>query len=135
MSIPFEFVIDRPPVSQQARRRRLVREWTQDLQTAAKQHWDNAPPYAREVKVAITYFFEGVSIDVDNVPKPILDALKGLVYVDDVQVTDLLCRKRELSGELRIQNPSPILVATLSGLEEFLHIVVSDAQSHEVAPW
>ena len=82
--------------------------------------------------VAITYFFEGVSLDVDNVPKPILDALNGLVYADDTQVTDLLCRKRELNGDLRIQNPSPIIVATLAGLEEFLHIVVADAQSQEV---
>ena len=135
MPIPFEFVIDGPPVSQQVRRRRLVREWTQDLQAAAKQHWDNEPPYAREVMVAITYFFDDVSLDVDNIPKPILDALKGLVYIDDAQVTDLLCRKRELNGELRIRNPSPILVATLAGLEEFLHIIVADAQSEEVELW
>ena len=132
MPIPFEFVISGPPVSQQARRRWLVREWTQNVQAAAKRYWDNEPPYAREVMVAITYFFEGVSLDVDNVPKPILDALNGLVYADDTQVTDLLCRKRELNGDLRIQNPSPIIVATLAGLEEFLHIVVADAQSQEV---
>ncbi len=85
--------------------------------------------------VAITYFFDGASPDVDNIPKPILDALKGLVYADDSQVTDLLCRKRDLSGDLRIQNPSPVLLATLGGSEQFLHIVVANALSQEVALW
>ena len=36
-----------------------------------------------DVKVAITYFFDRSSLDVDNVPKPILDALNGLVYFDE----------------------------------------------------
>ena len=53
----------------------------------------------------ITYFYEGVALDVDNIPKPILDALKGLVYSDDTEVADLLCRKRDLNGDLRIQDP------------------------------
>ena len=46
--------------------------------------------------VIITYFYEDAS----------LDALKGLVYSDDSEVSDLLCRKRDLNGDLRIQNPS-----------------------------
>ena len=133
--MPFEFVIERTPVSQQARRRELVRGWTAYVQAAAKQHWDDQPPYTSDVTVAVTYFFEGASLDVDNVPKPILDGLKGLIYADDAQVTDLLCRKRELNGDLRIQNPSPMLVATLTEREEFLHIVVADAQSQDVNPW
>jgi hypothetical protein len=64
-----------------------------------------------------TYFFGGASLDVDNMAKPILDALKGLVYSDDSQVTDLLCRKRDLKGDLRIQNPSPVLLASFSQSE------------------
>ena len=42
----------------------------------------------------VTYFFDDTPFDVDNIPKPILDALKGLVFRDDSQVYDLLCRKR-----------------------------------------
>lgn len=122
-------------MSQQARRRDLVREWTQDVQRAAKQRWDGEPPYTGDVMVAITYFFDGASLDVDNIPKPILDALKGLVYADDTQVTDLLCRKRDVNGDLRIQNPSPVLLATLGGSEQFLHIVVANVLSSEVALW
>ena len=83
--------------------------------------------------VTITYFFEGASLDVDNIPKPILDALNGRVYSDDSQVTDLLCRKRDLSGDLRIPQPSALLLESLSRSEQFLHIIVTNALNQEVA--
>ena len=37
--------------------------------------------------------------DVDNIAKVVLDALNGLVYVDDKQVTDLRVRKRYATVE------------------------------------
>ena len=122
-------------MSQQARRRRRVEEWTQRVQTVAESRWDSDPPFAGEVVVVITYFFEGASLDVDNIPKPILDALKGLVYSDDSQVSDLLCRKRDLNGDLRIPNPSTVLLETHRDSRQFLHITVANALTQEVAAW
>ena len=133
--MPFEFVIDGPPVSHQTRRRSRVREWTRKVQNVAESRWDTEPPVVGEVMVIITYLYNGTSMDVDNLPKPILDALKGLVYSDDGQVSDLLCRKRDLNGDLRIQNPSSVLLETLRYSEQFLHIAVNDAPSQEVAAW
>ena len=84
--------------------------------------------------VIITYFYEGAPLDVDNIPKPILDALNGLVYSDDAKVSDLLCRKRDLNGDLRFQNPSAVLLETFHGPEQqFLHITVDSALTQEVA--
>jgi len=83
--------------------------------------------------VTITYFFDGASLDVDNIPKPILDAMKGVVYSDDSEVTDLLCRKRDLSGDLRIPHPSALLLEALGRSEQFIHIMVTNALSQEVA--
>ena len=31
----------------------------------------------------ITHFYNDVEVDADNLPKPIIDALKGLVFLDD----------------------------------------------------
>jgi Holliday junction resolvase RusA-like endonuclease len=135
MPLPFEFVIDGPPVSQQARRRSRRDEWKLDVQNAAKQIWCNDPPFNGEVMVTITYLFEGASLDVDNIPKPILDAIKGLVYVDDSQVSDLLCRKRDMKGDLRIANPSSLLLETLRDSEQFLHVAVVSAMGQENAAW
>lgn len=83
--------------------------------------------------VIITYFYKDASLDVDNIPKPILDALKGLVYSDDVDVSDLLLRKRNLNGDLRVQNPSSVLLETLRApQQQFLHIIVDNALNQEV---
>ncbi len=82
--------------------------------------------------VTITYFYDRVSLDVDNIPKPILDALKGLVYLDDEQVTDILCKKRNLNTELRIENPSSVLAQGLSRGNQFLYVVIDDAPDQGV---
>lgn len=82
--------------------------------------------------LTITYFYEGSALDVDNIPKPILDALKGLVYLDDEQVTDVLCRKRDLNVDLRVLNPSPTLAEGFAEGGEFLHILVASAPDQAV---
>lgn len=122
-------------MSQQTRRRDRVREWTLEVKNAAIRRWDTETPHNGEVKVAITYFFDRSSLDVDNVPKPILDALSGLVYSDDSQVTDLLCRKRDLNAGLQLHNPSPDVLAMVGRSEQFLHVVVDGALSQEVRSW
>ena len=89
-------------------------------------------PVTEQVMLTITYFYEEASLDVDNIPKPILDALKDLVYSDDAQVTDLVCRKRNLNGDLRIENLSSVLAEGFSRGNEFLYVVVEDAPNQEV---
>ncbi|MYB38821.1 MAG: RusA family crossover junction endodeoxyribonuclease [Gammaproteobacteria bacterium] len=135
MSLPFEFVVPGPPVSQQARSRSRVRAWSGEVQRVAQGRWGASTHAEGGVMVAITYFFHGNSLDVDNIPKPMLDALKGMVYVDDTQVTDLLCRKRAIGGELRIEPASSLLLETLDRGEQFLHVAVTDARSNGVTSW
>ena len=119
-------------MSQQARRRALVRDWTREVRGVAQRYWDAEPPVAGAVAVTITYFYDRTPLDVDNIPKPILDALKGLVYSDDSQVSDLLCRKRDLHAELRIQNASTRLLDSLRDAEPILHITVAETMAREV---
>jgi hypothetical protein len=85
--------------------------------------------------LTITYFYDTVPLDVDNMLKPIMDALTGLVYMDDSQITDVLCRKRDLNSNLRIENPSNILAeGFIQDREprEFLHILAQAAPDQEV---
>ena len=102
------------------------------MQNFAGLSWGVEQPFVGNVMVTITYFFEGASLDVDNMPKPILDGLNGLVYSDDSQVTDLLCRKRPSDGDLGIDNFSTLFRATQELSEEFVHVNVYDAQNREV---
>lgn len=83
----------------------------------------------------MVYFSRGLPFDLDNLPKPILDALKGLVYSDDNQVTDLVCRKRNLSDEMGIVTDLASLDRALSSRIEFVHIVVENAPQQEIVSW
>ena len=133
MPIPFEMVMEQAPVSSQTRRRQRFHEWRQDLERAARLVWDTETPVAVPVSVTITYFFDDTPVDVDNFPKPILDALKGLVFQDDSQVYDLLCRKRNRADNLRIEGPSQGLLDALNNSRQVLHIKVTTTQNQEIA--
>jgi len=76
LALPFEFVIDGPPVSQQARRREKIRQWRDEVRKVAAQNWPAGElPVAGPIMLTITSFYDSASIDVDNIPKPISDAL------------------------------------------------------------
>ncbi len=127
MVLPIEFALEGSPVSQQTRRRALLRQWTQNVRNAAERHWDSRAPAAGNVAVSIVYIFDADPLDVDNIPKPIMDALKGLIYSDDNQVTDLICRKRRKSSNLRDAQNSPVFDEFFSNYNQFIYICVSDA--------
>lgn len=80
----------------------------------------------------VTYFYASYAMDVDNIVKPIQDAIIGLAYLDDDQITDVLVRKRDLSGNFTIENITPILAEGFARGNEFLHIIVTDAPDQEV---
>jgi crossover junction endodeoxyribonuclease RusA len=124
----FEFVIDGPPVSQQTRRRHRYREWIERIRGFAEAAWPTgAPPLTGPLEVTILYFFEGAATDVDNVIKPIHDAMTGLVYGDDMEVSDSVARRRDLLGQFTIQNLTPTLTEGLSREREFLYVAVRPA--------
>jgi Holliday junction resolvase RusA-like endonuclease len=47
-----------------------------------------------EVEVLLEYVGEAPSLDLDNLAKALLDALKGHVFFDDSQIARLLCERR-----------------------------------------
>ncbi|MEH2310474.1 MAG: RusA family crossover junction endodeoxyribonuclease [Nostoc sp.] len=134
--IRFEFIVDGPPVSQQARKRgkgNRLQDWKKTVRQEAEKYWSSEQKTATGlVMLQITYFYDSVQIDIDNIVKPIQDAIIGLAYVDDEQVSDLLVRKRNLSGNFRIEDMTSTLAEGLARGNEFLHIVVIDAPNQEV---
>jgi crossover junction endodeoxyribonuclease RusA len=47
-----------------------------------------------EVEIAMEHLGEAPSLDLDNLAKALLDALKGHVFFDDSQIARLLCERR-----------------------------------------
>ena len=131
--LPFEFRIDQAPVSQQARRRKLRDEWRETVRRSAEQYWPAGEmPCDGRLMVTIVHFYEGIDLDVDNIPKPILDGIKGLVYGDDRQITDLVCRKRELKENIPFPELSDLLREGINRGNPFVYTWVAAAPGPEV---
>lgn len=130
--IPFEFSVDGPPVSLQTKRRSRLQAWKAKVRREADAAWNNGdPPTPEEVCVRITYFYENEAPDVDNIIKPIQDALVGLVYADDAQVADTSSRKSKIDGAFKIKGVLPEVAVKLAVGREFLRIQVLSAPNHE----
>jgi crossover junction endodeoxyribonuclease RusA len=125
---PFEFIIPRRPLSQQAKPRRR-RKWQMFVRAEAEKNWKPAQPAATApVSITLIYLHEEDPPDVDNIPKSIIEALKGLAFDDDSQVTDLISRRRRLRGTFReLDRASSVLVAGFELGREFMYVRVADA--------
>lgn len=123
--LPFEFIVEGTPISVQAKR--SLKWWKQKVTDAAKLAWPTtAIPLVQELKVIITHFYVDLPpVDVDNIIKPIQDALIGLVYDDDHQIADTRVRRLSLDVEYLTENISSILNLALDKRQEFVHIKIS----------
>lgn len=125
----FEFYVEGPPVSFQTKKKARLQMWKTTVHNAAAGFWNNRQvPTAESLQFSIAYFYDTVAAgDIDNIIKPIQDALIGLVYVDDGQISDVICRKRASSLPFVFHKISDVLLDALTLYDEFLYITVSDA--------
>lgn len=134
IAFPLEFAIQGVPVSLQASGRSRER-WKQHVAETVRNHlpddhWAEAGPIA----VTIYYFPEGRMVgDIDNIVKPILDALCQLVYADDEQVDRILVQKFEEPFS-SFTDPTPCLAGTLAGDRPIIYIRVDNAASRRDEP-
>lgn len=85
-----------------------------------------------QLQIIVVYYHDAVTIsmDNDNMVKPIQDALKGLVYVDDRQITDIRVRKTNFDGRFKVRGMAVILAEGFSKGSEFIYVRVEDAPDH-----
>jgi hypothetical protein len=82
--------------------------------------------------MTVCYYHEGraIRLDNDNLVKPIQDALNGLVYQDDRQITDTVVRKTDIGGAFVVRGASLVLLEAFSRGNRFVHVTVDLAPSH-----
>ena len=130
--LPFEFVVDGPPVSQQTKNKKNLQRWKVEVRKEAENSWFSGNlPIAEPIKFSVIYFYSVDAADIDNIAKPMQDALQGLAYFDDKQVTDLLGRKRDLNN-LRVGSVPGILAEGLGRGNPFLYVRIEEASVQEV---
>ena len=80
----------------------MNRQYIEAIRTAARKVLP-AQPLSGTIEVEIVFVARGTQRpDVDNIPKPILDALKWIAYHDDSQVVSARPTVLEAKDELRI---------------------------------
>jgi Holliday junction resolvase RusA-like endonuclease len=123
--IPFDFVVQGPPVSQQTKNRQRLQAWKQRVRQAALAYWPAGdPPSADQLTIVVTNFYENAAPDVDNIVKPIQDALIGVVYNDDDQLTDSITKKRNITGSFKVKGLSRAMADGFMMNADFVHVKV-----------
>ena len=132
---PCEFVLPQRPISQQARRQARLREWKQLVAEHARLAMEEPRALATEpVALRLLYLYDDISLDVDNILKPILDALIGVLLQDDTVITDVEIRRRRRATAFTLNAVSPVLAAGLALGREFVYVALTDAPAQDVLP-
>jgi Holliday junction resolvase RusA-like endonuclease len=132
---PFEFVIPQRPVSQQARRQARVREWKEFVAHHARLAMREPRALAIDpIAISVLYVYDEAALDVDNVLKPIQDALIGVLLDDDSIVTDVEICRRWRGTTFTIGMVTPVLASGLELGGEFVYVLLKDAPPQDVMP-
>jgi hypothetical protein len=106
--------------------------------TAAKKRWATkvrkaaravvtSPLADPALYVTVMFFYDagrGQLQDADNASKPICDALQGLAYNNDSQVSHRSAQRRDLSGTFTVKNAHPRILDALRQGSEFVAIKI-----------
>ena len=127
----FEFLIPKRPVSLQTKNRKNLQLWKNFVCTEAMKNWSGIPHNGNELHLTLIYLCDDDPVDVDNIIKPIQDALVGTIYNDDLLISDVESHRRPLTGTFDITKYPALLVnGILSGVE-CVYVRITDSQSLE----
>jgi hypothetical protein len=127
-----EFVVVGTPVSLQGASD-AKRLWQQRVASAAEEaRGDWSPSPVDELVLRVAYFYVyAPAADLDNIVKPLQDALKGVAFEDDVQVVDLIASMRRKGVSDRVPMTA-VLAAAFGGGSDFVYVSVDRSEAIEV---
>jgi crossover junction endodeoxyribonuclease RusA len=129
-AVSFEFLIPERPVSLQTKSRSNLQAWKAFVAAEAAKTWPaGAEPFDGDLQVTLVYLAAEDAADIDNIIKPIQDALVGLVYSDDFSVSDVDAHRRFLSDPIDVTELPPLLQAGVATAEECVYVRISDASN------
>ena len=127
----FDFVIPRRPVSLQTRNRANLQAWKGYVRAEATKTWVGRPYSGVDIQLILVYLCERDPVDIDNIVKPIQDALVGLVYEDDLSITDVESHRRWTSGVFDLTRCPDALVKAIDSGRDCVYVRVSAPRSLE----
>src|SRR5579864_4740869 len=114
-----EFIVIGAPRSANANPRSR-RRWREHVSRTARERLaEEIGPTDQDVSVLVIYFYQGeTTLDVDNIAKSLLDGLKGVVFRDDRQVSQLVVRKSRVSAGFSLIGASPYLLQAIEQMSQ-----------------
>jgi crossover junction endodeoxyribonuclease RusA len=131
---PIEFLVHGTPVSLQAKRAESRTEWKERVKSASSTTIPD-PHFASDGPISVTLYYlpdEPMQGDLDNIVKPILDALSRHIYLDDRQVERIVVQKFEPGSQYQFNEPGQALVKALEGDKPVLYIRISNDPTERV---
>ena len=129
----FEFLIPKRPVSLQTKNRHNLQAWKNFVRAEASKTWFEPPSQTgTNIHITLVYLCDEAPVDTDNIVKPIQDALIGLVYTDDQDVTDIESHRRPLSGTFDLTELPDLLTRGLSQGDECVYVHIQESKPLEV---
>jgi len=137
---PFEFLVHGTPLSLQAKNRANLESWKAKVQETGISHREEACPgffLDPEPLAAWIFYFAPAPIqgDVDNIVKPILDALKGVAYLDDRQLERVTVQKFEPETEISFVSPTKRLAEALEAERPTVYVRISNDLRWREVKW
>lgn len=126
-----EFLIPRRPVSLQAKNRRNLQAWKNYVSAEAKKAWPDAPVANSAFHLKLVYLYDQDPVDVDNIIKPIQDALDGVIYTSDIYVTDVESHRRPIAGTYDVLRIPRMIMQAILSRQECVYVQVSIAKQLE----
>jgi crossover junction endodeoxyribonuclease RusA len=132
VSFPVEFFVIGEAVSMQNKSKRGLEAWKELFSQECYNHRpQNAFLTETPLSVLIYHFPDGkMTPDIDNIIKPILDAMKGVIYLDDRIVERVTAQKFEAGRFANWSKPSATLFGAISGQKPLTYVKVS-TEPHE----
>jgi crossover junction endodeoxyribonuclease RusA len=128
----FEILIPKRPVSHQAKNRENLQAWKGYIYGRARNEWSGGTPSTKVgLRLTLVYLCDDSPADIDNIIKPIQDALVGVVYADDSLISDVDSHRRFLSDAIDLTNLPPLLIKGISLGEECIYVRVCLAENLE----
>ena len=128
IQFPIEFLVKGTPVSLQAKRPEARLQWKERVKVASSEAIPEGH-FANDDGIAITLYYlpDGqMQGDIDNIIKPILDALNAHIYMDDTQVERVVVQKFEPGNIFNFKKPSQKLAAALEEKKPVLFVRVTN---------
>jgi hypothetical protein len=127
----FDFLIPKRPVSLQTRKTTNLQAWKQYVRAEAEKTWTGQFFTERNIQLTLVYLYSGDPLDTDNIIKPIQDALIGLIYKDDLIISDINVHRRPFSDTFDMTLLPILLVQGIVSRLECVYVQVSEPKRLE----